>query len=196
MKKHLFSILLVIVMIIGIIPYTTIAEENDSNSSQAENYGEFVDGKQVISDMIEKNGMYAHPRIIMSEEKFAKLKSHIGDDSVTAILIEKLRKEADRTLDMPVCQYEIPDGIRLLETSKRIQRRVAALAMAYNIFGDEKYAQRCYAELEAACNFQDWNPRHFLDTAEMSTAFAIGYDWLYNWMNDNQRSFIRKNLIE
>ena len=196
MKKHLFSILLVIVMIIGIIPYTTIAEENDSNSSQAENYGEFVDGKQVISDMIEKNGMYAHPRIIMSEEKFAKLKSHIGDDSVTAILIEKLRKEADRTLDMPVCQYEIPDGIRLLETSKRIQRRVAALAMAYNIFGDEKYAQRCYAELEAACNFQDWNPRHFLDTAEMSTAFAIGYDWLYKWMNDNQRSFIRKNLME
>ena len=54
-------------------------------------------------------------------------------------------------------QYEIPDGIRLLETSKRIQRRVAALALTYNIFGDEKYAQRGYAELEAACHFKDWN---------------------------------------
>ena len=32
-----------------------------------ENYGEFTDGEQVISDMIDKNGMYAHPRIIMSE---------------------------------------------------------------------------------------------------------------------------------
>jgi hypothetical protein len=73
---------------------------------------------------------------------------------------------------------------------------VAALAMAYNIFGDEIYAERCYAELEAACNFKDWNPSHFLDTAEMSTAFAIGYDWLYNWMSDDQRTFIRKNLIE
>lgn len=132
----------------------------------------------------------------MSDERFSKLKTHIGDDSVTAILLEKLRSEADRLLDTSVCQYEIPDGIRLLETSKRIQRRVAALAMAYNIFGEEKYALRCYAELESACNFKDWNPSHFLDTAEMSTAFAIGYDWLYNWMNDDQRSFIRSNLIE
>lgn len=196
MKKQLLSILLVLVMVIGIMPTTAFAGDIGASSSQTENFGKFIDGEQIISDMIEKNGMYAHPRIIMSEEKFAKLKTHIGDDSVTAILLDKLRNEADRTLNMPVCQYEIPDGIRLLETSKRIQRRVAALAMAYNIFGDEKYAQRCYAELEAACNFKDWNPSHFLDTAEMSTAFALGYDWLYNWMNDEQRSFIRKNMIE
>lgn len=196
MKKQLLSILLVFVMVIGMIPVNTIAEDSGSDISQTENYGEFTDGEQVISDMIEKNGMYSHPRIIMSDERFAKLKESIGADSVTAILLEKLRKEADGLLNESVCQYEIPDGIRLLETSKRIQRRVAALAMAYNIFGDEKYAQRCYAELEAACNFQDWNPRHFLDTAEMSTAFALGYDWLYNWMNDQQKAFIRKNLIE
>ncbi len=196
MKKQLLSILLVLVMVIGVIPINTVAEDIGSDSSQTENYGEFINGEQVLRDMIEKNGMYAHPRIIMSEEKFAKLKTSIGNDSVTAILLEKLRNEADRLLTAPVAQYEIPDGIRLLETSKRIQRRVAALAMSYNIFGDEKYAQRCYAELEAACNFKDWNPRHFLDTAEMSTAFALGYDWLYNWMNDDQRSFIRKNMIE
>ena len=193
MKKHMLIILLVLVMVIGIIPGSAFAADT---GSQPESYGEFTDGKKVISDMIEKNGMYSHPRIIMSEEKFEKLKTHIGDDSVTAVLLEKMRKEADRILDTSVCQYEIPDGIRLLETSKRIQRRVAALAMAYNIFGDEKYARRCYAELEAAGNFKDWNPYHFLDTAEMSTGFAIGYDWLYNWMNDEQRAFVRKSLIE
>lgn len=196
MNKHLLSILLVLIMVIGIIPVTASAEGSAPDGSQAEDYGRFIDGEQVISDMIEKNGLYAHPRIIMSDERFAELKTHIGDDSVTAVLIEKMRKEADRILDTSVCQYDIPDGIRLLETSKRIQRRVAALAMAYNIFGDEKYARRCYAELEAACNFKDWNPSHFLDTAEMSTGFALGYDWLYNWMNDEQRAFIRRNLIE
>ena len=196
MKKHLFSILLVLVMIIGIIPGTASAEDTGANSSATENYGTFTDGEQVISDMIEKNGMYAHPRIIMSEEKFAKLKAQIGGDSVTAILLEKLRSEADRVLKTSVCEYEISDGIRLLETSKRIQRRVAALALAYNIIDEEKYAVRCYAELEAACNFKDWNPSHFLDTAEMSTGFALGYDWLYHWMNEDQRTFIRQNMIE
>lgn len=196
MKKRLLGILLMLVMVIGMIPTAAFAADSGSGSSQTENYGDFIDGEQVINDMIKKNGMYAHPRIIMSEEKFTKLRSHIGDDTVTAILLEKLRKEADRLLNSAVAQYEIPDGIRLLETSKRIQRRVAALALAYNIFGDEKYAVRCYAELEAACNFKDWNPSHFLDVAEMTTGFALGYDWLYNWMNDSQRTFIRKNLIE
>lgn len=196
MKKRLLSVVLALGMIIGMMPVNVIAEDIGPGSSQTESYGEFIDGKQVISDMIEKNGMYAHPRIIMSKERFEKLKTSINDGSVTAILLEKLRNEADRLLDTPVSQYEIPDGIRLLETSKRIQRRVATLAMGYNIFGDEKYAKRCYAELEAACNFKDWNPRHFLDTAEMSTAFALGYDWLYNWMTNEQRAFIRNNLIE
>ena len=193
MKRKLCSLLVALVMVIGIIPVHAFAEDH---SLQAESYGDFTGGEQVIRDMTEKNGMYAHPRIIMSEEKFAKLKTHIGDDSVTAVLLEKLHSEADWVLEQPVCQYEIPDGIRLLETSKRIQRRVAALALAYNIFGDETYAQRAYAELEAACNFRDWNPRHFLDTAEMSTGFAIGYDWLYHWMNGEQRAFIRQNMIE
>lgn len=186
--------LFVLVMVITMIPFRVFAGNTEAN--QTEFYGDFIDGEQVISDMIEKYGMNAHPRIIMTDEKFAKLKKHIGDNSVTAVLLEKLRGEADRIMEQPVCQYEIPDGIRLLETSKRIQRRVAALALAYNIFGDEKYAQRGYAELKAACDFQDWNPRHFLDTAEMSTGFALGYDWLYHWMNDAQRAFIRQNMIE
>ncbi len=191
--QRLFCVLLALTMVIGIMPVCVFAEES---SSQTDSYGKFADGEQVIRDMIEKSGMNAHPRIMMSEEKLAKLKAHIGDDSVTAILLEKLRGEADRILNQPVCEYEIPDGIRLLETSKRIQRRVAALALAYNIFGNEIYAQRAYAELEAACRFSDWNPRHFLDTAEMSTGFAIGYDWLYHWMNEEQRSLIRQNMIE
>ena len=194
MKRKLFSMLFVLVMIITVIPFSAFAE--NTNANQTESYGDFIGGEQVIRDMIEKNGMNAHPRIIMTDEKFAKLKKHIGDNSVTAILLEKLRGEADRIMKEPVCQYEIPDGIRLLETSKRIQRRVAALALAYNIFGDEKYAQRGYEELKAACDFQDWNPSHFLDTAEMSTGFAIGYDWLYQWMDDEQREYIRQNMIE
>lgn len=196
MRKRLLSILLTLTMTVGFMPTTTFADDNSSDTSQSVIYGDFTDGEQILSDMIEKNGMYAHPRIIMSEDKFEKLKAHIGDGSVTALLLEKLRIDAENTMRQPVCEYEIPDGIRLLETSKRIQRRVAALAMAYHIFGEEKYAQRAYEELVAACNFKDWNPRHFLDVAEMTTGFALGYDWLYNWMNDEQRAFIRKNLIE
>lgn len=194
--RRLFGILFMLVTVTGAMPFTALAGDTGSDSARTEICGEFTGGEQVLRDMTEKNGMYAHPRIIMSEEKFAKLKAQTGGDSVTAALLEKLRREADWTLEQPLCQYEIPDGIRLLETSKRIQRRVAALALAYNIFGEEKYADRCWAELETACSFKDWNPYHFLDTAEMSTGFALGYDWLYHWMNEEQRAMIRQNMIE
>ena len=90
MKKQLLSILLVLIMVIGIMPATAFTEDIGASSSQTENFDKFIDGEQIISDMIEKNGMYAHPRIIMSKEKFTKLKTHIGNDSVTAILLDKL----------------------------------------------------------------------------------------------------------
>ncbi|MBR6366132.1 MAG: heparinase II/III family protein [Lachnospiraceae bacterium] len=193
MKKSMLRILIMFGVILWLISGPTYTEAADSQSGD---YGSFTDGAQVIKDMIEKNGTKNHPRIIMTEEKFANLRKHIGDGSVTATLLEKLKAEADGKLGSAVLPYEITDGIRLLETSKRIQRRVAALALAYNIFGDEKYAERAYKELVSAASFKDWNPYHFLDTAEMTTAFAIGYDWLYNWMNEDQRAVLRKAMIE
>ena len=195
MKKTLLSILLVFALIIGSLPGYVGAQAAGTAGSQAGQYGSFVSGKQVISDMIANTKTAAHPRIIMSEEKFKNLKSHINDGSVTAKLLEELRGEADRYLKEPVCGYDTDDD-HLLETSKRIQRRVAALALAYNIFGKEEYATRAYAEMKAACGFKDWSPEHFLDTAEMCTAFAYGYDWLYNWLNPDQRKMIRTSMIE
>ena len=75
MKKQFLGILLALVMVISIIPINTFAGDSSSGSSTTESYGDFIDGEQVLSDMIEKNGIYAHPRIIMSNEKFAKLKA-------------------------------------------------------------------------------------------------------------------------
>ena len=93
MKRKLFSMLFVLVMVITMIPFRVFAENTESN--QTECYGDFIDGEQVIRDIIGKNGMNAHPRIIMTEEKFAKLKTHIGDNSVTAVLLEKLEWYCD-----------------------------------------------------------------------------------------------------
>lgn len=40
-----------------------------------------------------------------------------------------------------------------------------------------------------------WNPGHFLDTAELTAAFAIAYDWLYDAWSDDQKSQIRTAMI-
>lgn len=40
-----------------------------------------------------------------------------------------------------------------------------------------------------------WNPAHFLDVAEFTSMFAIGYDWLYDHWTDEQRDQIMWSLI-
>lgn len=55
MKKQLLNILLVLVMVIGILPFHAVAHDIGSGSSQTKGYGEFTNGEQVIRDMIEQN---------------------------------------------------------------------------------------------------------------------------------------------
>jgi len=43
--------------------------------------------------------------------------------------------------------------------------------------------------------FQDWNPSHFLDTAEMTAALAIGYDWLFDVLSASTRASLRQAII-
>jgi hypothetical protein len=68
--------------------------------------------------------------------------------------------------------------------------------MVYRLDGNNRWVERAWQELEAAANFPDWNPRHFLDTAEMTHGFAIGYDWFFDAWTPEQRKTIRNAMIE
>ena len=137
-----------------------------------------------------------HPRLIMDQDAIARIRKTIEDDSHAARLYEKIRSEARKILDATPSDYRIPDGVRLLNTSKRVLKRVQILALVYLVEGGEGYVDRAWRELEAASRFPDWNPRHFLDTAEMTHAFAVGYDWLYDRWMDEQRRLLREAIVE
>ncbi len=51
-------------------------------------------------------------------------------------------------------------------------------------------------EVDTVAAFPDFNPRHFLDTAEMTHALAIAYDWLFDTWTDSQRATIRNAIVE
>jgi hypothetical protein len=136
-----------------------------------------------------------HPRLFITPETLPALRRAVQADPVMRDLFSKLRASADRVLrEKPVEHVLI--GPRLLHQSRRCLDRVSSLALVYLLSGEEKYAARAARELEAAAAFKDWNPSHFLDTAEMSCAFGIGYDWLYAYLSKEQRAVIRKALIE
>ena len=137
-----------------------------------------------------------HPRLLMSTSDFAQLKQRVASDELMRQWHAKLRKEAESVFTQPLCQYEIPERRFLVETSRRALARVYTLALLYRLDGDMRYAERTWQELEAASNLKDWNPQHFLNTAEMTHAFAIGYDWLYDVWTERQRTALRTAMVE
>jgi hypothetical protein len=137
-----------------------------------------------------------HPRLLANGADFARLKQQIAAEPLHGRWHRALRERGERVLAEPPSRYEIPDGLRLLATSRRVLDRVTTLSLLYRLEGERRYAERAWRELEAAAAFPDWNPRHFLDTAEMTHAFAIGYDWLHEVWTKEQREALRAALIE
>jgi hypothetical protein len=136
-----------------------------------------------------------HPRLMLGDGELAELRARIVEDAFARDWAEKLRSAANAILDQPPVEHELI-GPRLLDKSRRCLDRVYVLGLSYRLWGDERYSARAIRELLAAAAFPDWNPSHFLDTAEMSHAFAIGYDWLQGAFTDEQRATVRTALIE
>jgi hypothetical protein len=146
--------------------------------------------EQVLARLVKE-----HPRVMARAADFAAIRERVAQRPEFAELYKKVKAAADKLLTAEPSKYEIPDGLRLLATSRRVLDRVTTLAMVYQVSGERQYVDRAWKELEAAAAFKDWNPRHFLDTAEMTCALAIGYDWLYREWSPEQRRTLREAMV-
>jgi hypothetical protein len=136
-----------------------------------------------------------HPRLILLERDMDHLRSIIQQYPLARKIDGDLVREAERLLATPSVEYKLV-GPSLLAQSRLCLERVHTLALVYRLSGRTPFLNRAVQELRAAADFKDWNPAHFLDTAEMIHAFAIGYDWLYAALAPEDRAWIRAAIIE
>ncbi len=142
-------------------------------------------------------GANKHPRISLTSERLEELKTEIKTDEYQKYWYEQLIKRCEeKHLPSEPVKYGRTDGTRMLETSRLILERVPELALGYLLSGKTEYKERAIDELMNVCTFPDWNPYHFLDTAEMSRAVSMGYDWLYYELTDEQRTTIETAIKE
>lgn len=139
-----------------------------------------------------------HPRLIAVADDTTRVRKLIQDHPAAAAIYRRLTGEADKLLPLPPVERRLErrSSPSMLEVSRKVVDRIYTLATVYRIGGDRRYAERATREMLAVADFSDWNPRVFLDTAEMTYAFAIGYDWLYDAIPDAQRKTIRQALVE
>ncbi|MFW6155096.1 MAG: heparinase II/III domain-containing protein [Planctomycetota bacterium] len=135
-----------------------------------------------------------HPRLLLTEQRLAELKRRAKTDPALRKIVAEVIARADDLLDEPVLEYKLR-GPRLLHVSRRLVRRTYALGLAWRWTGEANYRDKLVDNLLAVCAFDDWHPSHFLDTAEMAHGVAIGYDWLYDDLDDATRATIRAAIV-
>lgn len=137
----------------------------------------------------------SHPRLIALDKDIDRIRSLIRSDETAKRIHARLVEEAKRLEGEPLVEYKLI-GPRLLAQSRRCLDRIYTLALLYRLNGNRRYLNRAVKELRAAAYFPNWNPSHFLDTAEMTHAFAIAYDWLYGALTPEERAWIKRAIID
>ena len=141
-----------------------------------------------------KNLRIAHPRLFLDADEFAALGALIKTDPQLKRWAEAVRAEAEKMLDAKPVEHRLV-GPRMLTQSRLALQRISTLAGMYRIDGDKRFADRARQEMLVAADFPDWNPSHFLDLAEMTTALGIGYDWLYDHLTPDERKQVRGAIV-
>lgn len=206
--RYLIVVLLGIVVFVTVIPSCAAISSskfdalvNVSKTEQKSAVSESKSLESIIENLpsaeeIRAMPLAIHPRLLASEERFAEIKEQIKTDETMKRWYEKLHQDAEKFLKEEPPVYKLQDEIRMVDTSRLVLKRVTTLALIYRLSKDEPYLQRVWQELKAVSEFPNWNPSHFLDTAEMTHAFAIGYDWLYQYWNSQEKKLISSAIVK
>lgn len=134
-----------------------------------------------------------HPRLLFSKQEEQRVRDLFGTEPLLDSLRASLMREAERLLSVPPQEdprRKIKNTKDILPVSREQVYRMVNLTLAYRLSGDRRFAEKAERELIHVCNFSDWDPVHYLDVAEMTTAVAIGYDWLYDVLAPSTRQLV------
>lgn len=97
---------------------------------------------------------------------------------------------------LPQLTYDLNKYGNILYTSRAYVTRLGTLSLAYRLYGEQKYLDAVNNTLLWICDYKDWDPAHFLDTAEMTTAVAIAYDWLFDALPESTRQKVKESIYK
>ncbi|MBE6984604.1 MAG: hypothetical protein E7434_03115, partial [Ruminococcaceae bacterium] len=195
MLKRCISLLLLLAMVAGMLPAISITEVAAADSTQSvSTESEIYASPETVASLFNVRSKDVHPRIMANSDDFNRIRRLIKTNPYMEVWYTRLYDYCVSQLNEPVSEYELTGGYNMLEVSKTASKRILFLSMAYQLSAEQRFAQRAVDEMLAVCAFSDWHPDHYLDTAQMAYGVGIGYDWLYYYMTDAQRSTVRTAL--
>ncbi|KAJ7606146.1 chondroitin AC/alginate lyase [Mycena polygramma] len=145
------------------------------------------------------------PRLIAPAYKWAALPALIASDPYLTLWNTSIFNNASQYDALPAVVYFMDGDSGILDVAREVKQRVKAFGYVYRMTNNTHWVDRTWEELQNAAgngttswgpDVDRWNSAHFLDTAELSAAYGIAYDWMYDQWTDDQKSMIRSTMIQ
>ncbi|NND07609.1 MAG: hypothetical protein HKN87_14625 [Saprospiraceae bacterium] len=164
------------------------------SQSQTDRYNAIANDTVTTSYLMEHLSTEG-PKLILTSSLEQQIKKKLTSDPLVHNYANYLRSEALEIVKKPLLKREL-EGFRLLFVSREFLRRMTILCIVYRLDKDATILRRIDVELQAVCSFKDWNPKHFLDVAEMCLGVAIAVDWIGRELSHQTLDLAKKSLIE
>src|SRR5690606_41037796 len=173
MKRKLFLILTIFFLIY--LPLQLKSQTEEKISAEEEPQIQKLQNPLTIT-YLKNNLQKKSPRLVLNSRIEESLRQKLKTDSVVKNMYEAIALNAKAIQKASLLERKL-EGRRLLSVSREMLYRMNMLGMVYRVEKDPEILNRINQELIAVCNFDDWNPSHFLDVAEMALAVALAIDW-------------------
>ena len=150
--------------------------------------------KKDISKAVEKG----HPYIFADKEDFEKVKENaFGKNKYLTEIYAEVKAAADTYVDRQVTTLgQVLQGSGYNGRAGECLSAISNCALVYMVEGDERYAKRAYDEAAAWAELESWGTYQYIDNNFPVFSLALCYDWLYDWMTEEQRDKIYTALKE
>ena len=207
-KKAVLGILisLVLVIVLGvtnIVPYFSVIPDMVKvgvDYISLDRNPEYPDKKEIATALADAEKK--HPFIFADKTGFERAKKEYNSGNFsdyTQKLSAYVLANADILCDIsayPPMEYVLDEEDSILPISREVISRMVILGYAWQMTGNEKYAERAKAEIEKVCSYDDWCTSHFLATAEMALAVSVAYDWLYDYLDEETKTLMTEKVWE
>jgi hypothetical protein len=146
-------------------------------------------GETVVEDMFKNTGFNTHPRILATADDFERIKELVKIDELAKKWYSSIKKATDKYIQSNV-NYEN------FTASNYDMHKSINLAFMYRMTEETKYAEEMWKYCNTFAQLEEWKPTNTIETASIAAILAIGYDWCYDYFNDNQKAIITKAVFE
>jgi hypothetical protein len=129
-----------------------------------------------------------HPRLFLNASRLDEIATKSSPVHIRArdIILENARV---RSIQDP------PSDIEREEDMRRAGRGIPWLALGYLLTGDPIFLEAAKRWLNTVCLFPHWERDNSLSGGECLFGVAVGYDWLYADLSDEERQSVEGKLL-